>query len=51
MLAGDKEVELLAILMQLSQMTPRNFSLLKYSIGIILSSKLLNGSHVFDDGG
>ena len=50
-LAGVTEAELLAILMQLSQMMPRNFSLLKNSIGIILSSKLLKGSHVFDDGG
>ncbi len=51
MLAGLNEEELLAILMQLSQITPHDFNLIKKFKGVSLSEKLLKGSQVFDVGG
>jgi hypothetical protein len=49
--AALTDTELLAILMQLSQMIPHDFSLLKKNNGVSFSEKLLKGSQVFDVGG
>jgi hypothetical protein len=50
-LAGLTAAELLAILTQLSQIAPMDLSLAKKFSGVSGSEKLLNGSHVFDEGG
>ena len=51
MFAGFKAEELLAILIQLSQIAPQDFNLLKKISGVSFSEKLLKGSQVFDVGG